>query len=88
MSYDWEEMQTVIEEITEYALVDGPTSETEAIECMCGLLGRPDYIEDETLAAVLADLKGKLNNYKTHASIVTREETFTRTVTDIVWHYT
>lgn len=87
MSYDWEEIQNVITEITEYAELDGPTSETEAIECMCGVLARPDYVDDTTLEAVLADVKNKLDYYKANAKIVKREETFTRTVTDLEWEY-
>ena len=85
MSYDWNEIQTLLSDIQEYSEIDGPTSHTEAIECMCGVLARPDYVDEDTVAAVMKDLKLKLKYYRDHAIIVKREETVIHTVIDLDW---
>jgi len=84
MRYNWEEINKLVDDIKEYSDHEYNT-ESEAIEAMCSVIRRPDYLSEELLSAVMKELNDKLKYYKENSRIVEREETFTRTVTDLEW---
>lgn len=46
----------------------------------------PDYLSDEFYLALVEELEYHLQRYEEGSEIVEREETFTRTVSELVWN--
>ena len=85
MTYDWDEVCEIREKLSEYAEYEYD-SHTEALTLLCQLSRYPDYISDELLDAVVAEMKKELKNYTENSTIVTTTVTTTNQVTDLQWH--
>lgn len=80
MSYDWEKIQEIYTELSEYLSLDSPTSETEAFDAICELLVHPDYINGDLLEIALKEAKEKLKEYKDNYEVIETEKVFTHKV--------
>lgn len=71
-----------VDDLTTYALIEGPNSMTEEAQALCHLALYPDYFSDEFGDALAKEIKAQLRNYKENSVIHTEERTFTTTETE------
>lgn len=81
---DYDVLYNNIELLNKYTeLTNDEWSET--VIAMCILAGRIDYVSDDLAAALEREIAAEVEYVNEKATIVTRTETYTRTVYDIEW---
>ena len=84
MSYNYDEILELQDKLTEYAAFE-MTSQSEMIMALCAVSQHPDYVSDEFLAALVQEMKNRLQDYISNTEIIETEETFTRKVVSLEW---
>lgn len=81
---DYDVLYNNIELLNKYTeLTNDEWSET--VIALCILAGRIDYISEELAAALEHEIAAEVEYVKEHANIVTRKETYTRTIYEVEW---
>lgn len=81
---DYDTVRKNVHELQQYAeLVHDEWS--EMIGALCMLAGRIDMVSEQLAEAIQEELAYNVEYVRENAKIVTRTETFTRTVYDVEW---
>ena len=83
--YNWDEACELRDKLREYADYHYD-SYSEMINALCALSQYPDYMNQDLWNAVMRGMRAELKNYEENSQIVTRTETFTKEVQDLVWN--
>lgn len=73
------------EELRKYADLEG-TEIGELCNALIAVAYRAEYSSEEFIAALDKELTEQLDNFKQNATIVSRDETFTRKVIELEWN--
>jgi hypothetical protein len=86
MSYDYEEVLKLRNELEEYASYEG-TELGEVCNAIISVSGNLDYVSEGFAVAVVSEMKDQLANFKENFEWEEREETVTRKYRDLEYKY-